>query len=506
VAVLQGSVQVTHDGVDTLVQAGGQMATNGNQSASPVAEQIAWSHDRDKYLTLLAQLSGTQKQVNQIPFASSGTTSEKANTSNSSKADHSGKKLLENSGKGEKPYLIAERNEPNSLPENHLNLPLAGTSQQGSAPMASQDSIMPKAAKAASVGEVTVAQLEEALAAAHGEPDADVAKQLSGLKLIERMNSAKLAELKADLPGDKAREQLVILADSAAFLAPPAAEILADPAPDSETARKMLASIVNYVNTTNRQLPDLLVERDTTGFEDRPQEDVLGRNGIESMAAMPLHWTGKSSVKVTYRDRKEVLDGKVVKAGNQIGGLATSGAFGPILGVAVGDALHGQITWSRWEQGASVKEAVFHYEVPREKSHYPVLYCCQFDGVRSDNSHAMSLFKETVGYHGEIVFDPASGVILRITLESELPPAELVSRASLMVEYSPVEIGGQSYICPVRSVSNLTAFAGQLTGAYSMSRYRGPSKTYLNDVSFSQYRRIGAEPRIKSGRIASQKQ
>jgi hypothetical protein len=361
--------------------------------------------------------------------------------------------------------------------------------------MASLDLLTPKAGKAAQAGKVTVAQLEQALATAHGKPDAEVAKQLSGLELTERMNTAKLAELKADLPGDKAREKLVILADSSVFLAPPEAEILADPTPDPETARKMLTSIVNYVNAANRQLPNLLAERDTTGFEDRPRQDVQVATGIETMAAMPLHLTGRSSVTVTYRDRKEVLDGKAVKVGEQIGGLATSGAFGPILGVAVGDALHGEITWSRWEQGANGKEAVFHYAVPREKSHFPVVFCCQYDGSRADTSPGMSLFKETVGYHGEIAFDPASGTVFRITIESELPQGDLVSKASLMVEYTSVEIGGEKFICPVRSVSNLTAFDGQLTGAYSKSRYRGPFKTYLNDIAFSQYRRFGTESR-----------
>ena len=67
VAVLQGSVHVMHDGIDTLIQAGGQVATSGNLGAAPVEEQIAWSHDRDKYLTLLAQLPVLQSQVNPIP-------------------------------------------------------------------------------------------------------------------------------------------------------------------------------------------------------------------------------------------------------------------------------------------------------------------------------------------------------------------------------------------------------------------------------------------------------
>jgi hypothetical protein len=187
------------------------------------------------------------------------------------------------------------------------------------------------AAKDVHVAKATVTQLEEALAAARGKPDADVARQLSGLELTERLNMVQLAALKAALPGDKAREQLVILADSAAFLDPPGAEIPSDPTPDPESARKMLTLIVNYVNTTARQLPNFIAERDTIGFEDKPQEDELGPTGVTTVAAMPLHSIGKTSVTATYRDRKEVVDEKAAKHGAQIGGLTTVGEFGPIL-------------------------------------------------------------------------------------------------------------------------------------------------------------------------------
>jgi hypothetical protein len=68
VAVLEGSVHVLHAGLDTLTTAGNQFTTNDNLSPEPVQEQIAWSHDRDKYFVLLAQFAALQKQIEQIPF------------------------------------------------------------------------------------------------------------------------------------------------------------------------------------------------------------------------------------------------------------------------------------------------------------------------------------------------------------------------------------------------------------------------------------------------------
>ena len=68
VAVLEGSVHVLHAGMDTLTTAGNQYSTNDNLSPEPVQEQIAWSHDRVKYLGLLAQFAALGKQIEQIPF------------------------------------------------------------------------------------------------------------------------------------------------------------------------------------------------------------------------------------------------------------------------------------------------------------------------------------------------------------------------------------------------------------------------------------------------------
>jgi len=68
VAVLEGTVHVLHAGIDTLATAGNQVTTNDNLSPEPVSEQIAWSHDRDKYLVLLSQFATLRQQIEKIPF------------------------------------------------------------------------------------------------------------------------------------------------------------------------------------------------------------------------------------------------------------------------------------------------------------------------------------------------------------------------------------------------------------------------------------------------------
>src|SRR5271163_3911042 len=78
---------------------------------------------------------------------------------------------------------------------------------------------------------VTVEQLEQLLATAHGQPDAKVAQLLSDVELTERLNMATRSRLESDLPGPQSQQSLTVLTDISAFLAPPAAEIPATAAP-----------------------------------------------------------------------------------------------------------------------------------------------------------------------------------------------------------------------------------------------------------------------------------
>lgn len=347
---------------------------------------------------------------------------------------------------------------------------------------------------------VTVAQLAQTLAAEGGVNDVDLAQQLAHLELTERLNASEFARLSGMLPGEHSREALILLADKSAFLAPPQSEIANDPDPDGTATRAMLVGIVGYVNTTLRQLPNLIAARRTIGFEDRPNEDVLEATGTVSYSYQPLHSVGRSIAAVTFRDRKESVEEGSGK-GNQgkVGGLITTGEFGPILSTVVADALKGRITWARWEQGSLGKMAVFRYTVPENRSNYHVQFCCIVESYDGTGQPRMQVFNERAGYHGEITFNPADGSILRMTVEAELSPSGLVPQAGIAIDYGLVEIGGRRYICPQHSVSKLAAHVAKPEGMYSKAMYQGPAKNFLNDIVFGDYKRFGSETRILAG-------
>ncbi|MFZ0746792.1 MAG: hypothetical protein WAM85_20470 [Terracidiphilus sp.] len=347
---------------------------------------------------------------------------------------------------------------------------------------------------------VTVAQLQQTLGQAHGASDAEVAKRLAKLELTERLGSAKLAAWEEGLPGVQSRATLVALADSSAFLDPPPDEIPATPAPNLEIQREMMQAAVEYAEKTLSKLPNFFATRDMTQFEDEPSTPE--RRALFS--GQPLQPMARSSATVLYRDSKEVVDWTATKHRDSAApqtGLIISGEFGPILNTVLEDVAKGRLAWSHWEQGAAEPEAVFHYAVPKENSHYEVQFCCLQKIKRN-------VFRQFSGYHGEIAVNPSTGTILRLTMQADLKPAYPMARADLMVEYGPVEIGGKTYICPVRSVALALAeeqSPPQSTEPLNFSdlQSHGPDlssqeflQTLLNDVAFGNYHLFRSESRI----------
>lgn len=346
---------------------------------------------------------------------------------------------------------------------------------------------------------VSSGELIQFIAAAQGTSDADLAQKFQNLALTDRLNGTRLADLANRLPGDKSRLELMVIADKSIFLLPPADETPAEASPNAASARDMLLKLVDYVNRTVRQLPNLMATRFSNGFEDQPREEWSGQYGVETRFYQPLHWVGSLKTEVTYRDRKEIEEKgvNVEKRGNGVGGLVTSGEFGPILSMVLADAVKGKITWMRWEKDGVGTLAVFHYQVPEEKSHYYVRFCCIPAGLATTGSE-IQMWNERAAYHGDIVFSPADGSIRLLTLEADLAPGALVSRAGIAIEYTATDIGGRSYICPARSVSILQSHSLKNRAAISHPNYDGPVKTFLNDVTFSNYRRFGSETKIST--------
>jgi VWFA-related protein len=115
----------------------------------------------------------------------------------------------------------------------------------------------------------------------------------------------------------------------------------------------------------------------------------------------------------------------------------------------------------------------------------------------------------STGYHGEMAINPTTGAIGRLAIGADLKHAAGILRADMLVEYGPVEIGGQTYVCPVKSVSISVA---PLQSSEGSDRSPVPvmlqglqanqeiaPRTMLNDVVFDEYHVFRSEARMVSG-------
>jgi VWFA-related protein len=349
---------------------------------------------------------------------------------------------------------------------------------------------------AAGAKKITVEQLEQMLSTANGSGDKDLAEQLFGVELTQRMSSARLASWETRLPGKKSRAALVGLADWSVFLALPASDIPTTAPPDRPTRQQMLSRTINYLGKTIPKLPNFFATRTTIQYAE-PYKDERRWKVVESDQS--LHETETSQTTVLYRDHKEVLDtsaGKQKKLSARERNLDTQGTFGPILAMvfAAASKAGSEFAWSNWEQGAKGLQAVFRYTIPQPTSVFDVGFCCLADPDRT------IVFKTRAGYHGEIAINPADGAILRLTVVSDLEPKLLMTSSATMVEYGPVVIGGKAYVCPTRSVSisrqrtvTILNEWGESLGVY------GRFETLLSDTAFGQYHNFRSQSRILLG-------
>lgn len=358
------------------------------------------------------------------------------------------------------------------------------------------------AQRAVTVNTVSVDEFDQYLVKIQHSRDREAAHSITGITLKERASSSDLARWQAEFKGEKARQALVAVCDMAEFIAPPSSVIANEPAPNAPAQREILTRSVNYVKQTLARLPNFLAVRTTTRFaitklEQLDRLDEVSR--MNQLSAWPptqvalgdkdgqtLLYAGQWQAAVAYRDGNEISQSQIGDNRHRPSlGLETKGEFGPILVTVLGDALRGSIRWSRWEHGANGQLAVFQYDVPQSASHYRV-----WNPVNGSD--------EIPAYRGEFAVDPGSGAIYRIDLTAKGTESSVTEVSRISLEYGPVEIGGETYVCPLHGVAYSQPRQLDAKGNPTHEQVvDGPS--YLNDATFSQYHLFRSEVRILTG-------
>jgi hypothetical protein len=381
---------------------------------------------------------------------------------------------------------------------------------------AKSDSLIAEAPVDPSVDTIQVKRdsklVDISLASLKAEPAPDLVRDLAKVQLTERMSTGQLERWKAAMLDTQSRQAVTALGDTSAFLDLPVKELPKNPPMDESAQQQLLAQMNAYVDKTMAKFPNFFASQRINTFE-----AIQGlHNGAGVAVHQPMHYVGMVNADVHYHSGGEVIETNkgAIKEQDQVGyKLLFVGEFGPVLNTVLADAQQGKLVWSHWEpnwkHGATSPVAVFHYSVTHKKSH------CTIKVVMPGSKFPS---QSKPGYHGEIAVDPTNGQILRLTLISDLGQDDPMTVANLMVEYGPVEIGGQTYICPIRSVTVETVkeagFDSPTTVVSTGSMDRGPShdsgmtyatkgetasETLLNDVAFDHYQILRSESRVITG-------
>lgn len=341
---------------------------------------------------------------------------------------------------------------------------------------------------------ISVAELEQRLPAKHG--DRELAEELARLQLTERFSTPRLESWIKRMPGVRSRQALTALADLSDFLPPPTDEVLSLPAPDLPAKQAMLGRVADYLAREVPRLPNFYAVRTTLQFgEPFPQRD-------ESWKSLPrnrsLGYERTTAERIFFEDGKETTEQRKLKVKHAPleESLETTGTFGPMLVLVLKAAVApgGMITWSHWEKGPAGPVAVFNYVSSPNSRAYGVGFCC----LAVDREEIP--FRQDASFRGELSVDPDTGHILRLTVKADLEPRLPLDRSAVMVEYGPVVMGGQSYFCPLRSVSmSRNRRVWQLDEWDLPFKVYGSFKTVLNDVTFDRYHLFRSEMTILPG-------
>lgn len=379
-------------------------------------------------------------------------------------------------------------------------LPMAAAQRDSAAPRnATPRSIAPVA-----VAQLTIAQFRQILAAPPEIPlsqlpgqqpsrdsvpvamleDATQATQIDRISLSERLTAATLKEILSQHAfGQQTQHALELLADRSALLDPPADELPSPPAPSLDQQKQMMDATSAFVFQALTHLPNFFATRTSAQFYGIPPE--LNQTGMPAAAGM--HPRGSASHEITYREGKEVIDPMKSPRPSPtlpLAGLETYGEFGPEPAVVLTDSAFGKVAFHHWENLPTGLAAVFRYSVPESESHYAVNYAC----------NGSNAFHVQPAYHGTLAIDPATGAILRLTIQADSKPGDPISHVASVIEYGPVVIGEKTYICPLRSLAFSVEERNECT---MVALNRGVVRHMrLNRITFSNYHRLGSTSRI----------
>jgi len=208
----------------------------------------------------------------------------------------------------------------------------------------------------------------------------------------------------------------------------------AEPKPSEEERARLLEQVREAALNYTRSLPDFICTQEVKRYV-----DATGRD----------RWTPTDTlmVKLTYFGQKEnyqlltINDKPTNLEYMKAGGASSKGEFGTVLYMVFDPKSATEFQWNSWTTLRKRRAAVYSYRVERAHSEYVV-------SVQLDRG---SQRETLVGFHGEIVADRETNMVLHMTTVAEPPAGFPMRQAVTSLDYDFTEVGGRQYLLPLKA-------------------------------------------------------
>jgi len=299
------------------------------------------------------------------------------------------------------------------------------------------------------------------------EADGKLAGELHKLWLAQSLDDRTIEELESEGAGPKSVAELLDLRDASANLPPPVAlpDFSAPPLPLRSEQDQILKSAAAHADSYSSSLPDFICTEMIHRYED------LGGTG---------KWKLKDvlKVKLTYFEKRE--DYQLVAINNHptardydfesVGGAVSEGEFGTDLVNIFLPESQTRIRWDHWTHLRRHAAHVFFYRIATANSRARIEF--GYKGSRIESAIA--------GEHGFFYVDRESNQVLRINRTNDLPASFPVRKATMLLDYDFVTVGGRQFLLPLRADMRMAT-------DYILTR---------NQIEFTDYRKFEGESKI----------
>jgi hypothetical protein len=155
-------------------------------------------------------------------------------------------------------------------------------------------------------------------------------------------------------------------------------------------------------------------------------------------------------------------------------GVTATGEFGGMMKHIFGPASQASFHWVSWKKAGKHRVAVYSYTVAAGHSRFFVER-----GTRGGQVN-----RAVVGFHGTVEIDTETGDVLHFAYTADgIPTTVALTRSATSVDFDRVDIGGNPYILPVRSETEL----------------EGPQLAIRNVIEFRAFGKFGASSTVDFG-------